>query len=75
MEGPEIKPHVYDQFIYDKGGKNMQWRKDSFFDKSSWENYFLCFEYLLLLPFFFPNTPSVNVFYFSKNKALKLPPL
>ena len=26
------------QFIFDKGGKDIQWRKDSLFDKLYWEN-------------------------------------
>ena len=28
-ESPEIKPHMYGQFTYNKGGKNIQWGKQS----------------------------------------------
>jgi hypothetical protein len=38
IEDPDIKPHNYNQLVFDKGTKNIRWRNSSLFSKNCWEN-------------------------------------
>ena len=37
---PRNKPkHTYNQLLFDKGNKNIQWKKDNLFSKWHWERW------------------------------------
>ena len=37
IESPEINSSLYNQLIFDKGGRSIKWRKNSIFNRWFWE--------------------------------------
>ena len=51
IEDPEKGPHLYGHLIFDKGAVNIQWKKDSPFNKWFWSNWHSAYRRMKIDPF------------------------
>ena len=56
IESPKIKPCIYGYLIFYKRGKNIQWDKDSLFNKWYWKNWTAAWKRMELELFLMPHT-------------------
>ena len=58
VESPEINPCTYGHLLFDKGGRNIQWGKDSLFHTRCWGNWTAARDRVRLDHFLTPHTTA-----------------
>ena len=56
IESPEVTHATMGTLFFDKGGKNIQWEKDSLFNKWYWKNWTAAWKRMELELFLMPHT-------------------
>ena len=56
IEDTEVNPHRYGHLIFDKGAKNIQWKKYSIFNKWCWISWRPACRKMQINPFLYPCT-------------------
>ena len=56
IEDPEIKPHIYGHFFFDKDSKNIHWAKENIFNKWFWSGWQLVHRKIDIDPYLSPCT-------------------
>ena len=55
-----MSPHLYGQLTYNKGARNIQWGKDSLFNKWCWQNWTATYKGIELDYFLLPPSTEIN---------------
>ena len=58
IESPEINPRTCRHLVFNKGGKDIQWKKDNLFNKWCWENWSITCKRVKLEDLLIPHTKN-----------------
>jgi hypothetical protein len=65
IQDPELKPYTYGHLIFNKEAKNIQWNKESIFNKWYWSNWLAVCRRMKIDPYL-PPVQNLGELFFSK---------